>query len=107
MWDGAASSLQIPRISTKTVVDICRLHSNAREFIIGTENGILYTLQKQNPNKTFISATDLAICQNMKRISLQSVVNSMEVMQYVIEIDPAVQEKAYKPVKKMLDITAG
>ena len=42
------------------------------EFIIATENGLLYTLRKQNPGKSFFSVSDTVICPNMKRGSLAS-----------------------------------
>jgi quinolinate synthase len=44
--------------------------SGVNEFIIATENGIIHSLQKQNPDKRFYPATEKAICPNMKKISL-------------------------------------
>ena len=46
--------------------------SSVKEFIIATENGLLHTLRKQNPDKTFFSVSDTVICPNMKRGSIAS-----------------------------------
>lgn len=46
--------------------------SSIKEFIIATENGLLHTLRKQNPGKSFFPVSDTVICPNMKRGSLRS-----------------------------------
>jgi len=46
--------------------------SSGMEFIIATENGLLHTLRKQNPDKSFFPVSDTVICPNMKRGSLAS-----------------------------------
>ena len=51
--------------------------SSGREFIIATENGLLHTLRKQNPDKNFYSVSNAIICPNMKRGSLISLRNAL------------------------------
>ena len=51
--------------------------SGATQFVIATETGILYRMRKQNPDKTFIPASEKAECQYMKMITLQKVYNSL------------------------------
>jgi quinolinate synthase len=79
--------------------------SAARQFIIGTENGILHGLGKQNPDKCFIPASDHAICTDMKKISLEKIYLSLKEMQPVITVRGDMAEDALKPVKRMMAIT--
>ena len=46
--------------------------SSVKEFIVATENGILHTLRKQNPAKSFFSISNAIVCPNMKRGSVRS-----------------------------------
>ena len=51
--------------------------SSGTEFIIATENGLLHTLRKRNPGKSFFSVSDSIICPNMKRGGLDSLRNAL------------------------------
>jgi len=61
----------------------------AREFIVATENGIIYTLQKQNPEKKFYEATPRAICPNMKRISEDIRIKAKRALDRMLDILPS------------------
>jgi quinolinate synthase len=76
-----------------------------KEFIIGTEIGILHKLKKDNPNKTFYPASDIAICPNMKKINLAKVLDALSNMKNIVLIPEHVKRKAYIPIKRMLDIS--
>lgn len=78
--------------------------SDAKEFIIGTESGILHRLKKDNPDKIFYSPSDHTICPNMKMITLEKVLWSLEDMQYRIELDPEIIRKARGAIERMLAI---
>jgi quinolinate synthase len=91
--------------STGNIIAYCR-ESGEKEFIIGTEKGILHSLKKQNPEKNFFPASDLAVCRNMKKITLDKVLTSLETLQPVIEVSINTQEKALAPIKRMLEISA-
>jgi quinolinate synthase len=56
--------------------------SNAVEFIIGTEIGIIHRMKKENPSKHFYSASDKATCPNMKRINLEKILWSLADIDY-------------------------
>ena len=79
--------------------------SNAKEFIIGTEAGMLYKLQKENPDKKFYLPTQNLVCANMKLITLGWVAHSLEKMVYEVKVAPDVREKALKTLEKMLRVT--
>ena len=76
--------------------------SDKKEFIIGTEIGIIHRLQKENPDKLFYPASDLAICPNMKLTTLEKVLSSLENMQHQVEVKEEVAERAYTSIQRML-----
>jgi quinolinate synthase len=78
--------------------------SRAKQFIIATEIGIIHTLKKQNPESEFFPASDRAICPNMKKISMDKVISSLENMQYEIKIDETIRLKAKKALDRMVEI---
>ena len=81
--------------------------SSAREFVIATENGILHTLKKQNPDKTFHPVCQQAICPNMKKISLEKVAWALEDMQYQITVPADVANAAKRSLDRMLEVLPG
>ncbi len=85
---------------------ICRhaRESEAEEFIIGTEIGILHRLEKENPQKKFYPASDLADCPNMKLNNLEKILWSLEDMLYPIEVPPEIIRRARRSIDRMLEI---
>jgi quinolinate synthase len=79
--------------------------SSAEEFIIGTEIGLLYRLQKENPNKRFFPASQLADCPNMKLTNLEKILWSLEDMVYRITVPSELAQRAKKCIDRMLEIT--
>jgi len=72
------------------------------ELIVGTEVEILHRLKKENPGKKFIPASAKAICPNMKRITLEKVLNSLETMTPRVEVPEEIRIKAKAAVDRML-----
>jgi quinolinate synthase len=79
--------------------------NKTKEIIIGTETGIIYRLQKENPGKTFIPATEKAVCPNMKRITLEKVLWALQEMQHRITVPEDIRVKALSAVERMLAIS--
>ncbi len=77
--------------------------SGASTLIVGTEIGIIHRLEKENPRKTFVPASEAAVCPNMKLTSLESLRDSLDRMEHAIEIDGSVLERASKSVRRMLE----
>ena len=75
---------------------------SAEEFIVGTEIGILHRLQKENPGKKFYRVSDVAVCPNMKRTTLEKVLWSLEEMTFEIEVPEETAARARDSIKKML-----
>lgn len=82
------------------------LASSKKEFIIGTETGILYKLQKENPDKKFYPVSSLAVCPNMKKITLAKVLDVLSEMKNVVTVDENIRANAYIPIKRMLAVNA-
>jgi len=78
--------------------------NKSREFIVGTERGMLHALQKENPNKKFYSPSPLVVCQDMKLTKLENVVSALENMQFQIRISEEVAIKAKKALNAMLKL---
>jgi quinolinate synthase len=78
--------------------------SPAEGFIIGTETGIMHRLKKENPAKYFIPVNDKAVCPNMKRITLEKVLWSLQDMNYKITVPEDIRLRALSSVERMLAI---
>jgi quinolinate synthase len=78
-------------------------NSPKTEFIVGTEKEMVYRLSTEVSNKTF-HPLEKAICPNMKRISLEKVVKSLEDMSPTIELSQDIIERARRPLERMVEI---
>jgi len=76
------------------------------EMIVGTEMGIIYRLRKENPGKRFIPVSEQAICPNMKSITLEKVLWSLEQMEPEVKVPEDIRLRAREAVDKMLKIGA-
>jgi len=89
--------------STKQIIDFANT-SKEKEFIIGTEMGVLYSLKKLNPDKKFYILHPGMICPNMKKNTLQSVRDALLYERYQIEVEEEIMEGAKKALSKMLEM---
>jgi quinolinate synthase len=80
-------------------------NSKDTEFIIGTEIGIIHRMKKENPGKSFYPASDKATCPNMKRITLEKVLWSLEDLTYEITVPQDIMNKARLSIERMLQVT--
>ena len=91
--------------STNGMVNYAK-NSDVKEFIIGTEKELCYRLKNENPNKIFHPIKS-AICPNMKKITLEKVLNSLETLEPKIHLSEDIMEKAKNPLQKMMEIGRG
>jgi quinolinate synthase len=75
-----------------------------REMVVGTEIGIIHRLKKENPGKKFIPISEQAICPNMKLITLEKVLWSLEEMSPQVKVPAEIRLRAKAAVDKMLKI---
>ena len=89
--------------STSGMLKYCKA-SPKREFIIGTEMGLLYRLKKENPDKKFILPTEHLVCANMKLTTLGWMIEAMQSLTHEIKVNPEIRDKARKALDRMLAV---
>lgn len=76
--------------------------SDKKRFLIGTEEGLIYRLKKENPGKEFYAAGTAKMCRNMKLTTLNDVYFSLKEERYTIELPEGIIESAQKALEAML-----
>lgn len=76
----------------------------AKEFIVGTEAGLVYRLKQDNLNKEFYLASERAVCPNMKRTTQEKVLWALEELQEEVKVPQNIREKAQLAIERMLKI---
>ncbi|UCG63494.1 MAG: quinolinate synthase NadA [Deltaproteobacteria bacterium] len=78
--------------------------AESREFIIGTETGIIHTFETQNPDKVFVPADKKMFCTDMKKIYLDDIVKALVTSSPVVKVEEGIRVRAYRAVERMLKI---
>jgi quinolinate synthase len=78
--------------------------SESMEFIVGTEVGLLYPLQKENPGKKFYPASEDMLCPDMKKITLEDVIKALEEFKPEVKVPEGIREPAFEAVRRMIEI---
>ncbi len=89
--------------STSGIIDYAT-DSSAKEFIIGTEAGVLYELRKKNPDKEFYLVSEKMICHDMKKVTLDKVLAGLEQMNHQVEVSDEVRTGANHSLNRMLEL---
>ncbi len=90
-------------LSTSGMIKFAK-REDVKEMIVGTEMGIIYGLRKENPGKRFIPVSEQVVCPNMKLITLEKVLWSLEEMAPEVKVPEKIRLKAKKAVDKMLEV---
>ncbi|WP_206832660.1 quinolinate synthase NadA [Alicyclobacillus fructus] len=90
-------------LSTSGMLQRAR-ESEKRAFIVATEVGILYQMERQNPGKTFIPANRAAVCPFMKMITLEKVRDALADLKTVVSVPSDVAERARIAIERMVAI---
>jgi quinolinate synthase len=80
------------------------LREDVKEVIVGTEIALLYRLEKENPGKKFIPASDKAICPNMKLITAENVLWSLEEQAPEVKVKEELRLKAKISLDRMFEL---
>jgi quinolinate synthase len=85
---------------------MCRFakESSSKSFIVGTEEGLLHRLRKENPGKTFYLAYEGAVCPNMKLTTLDRLYASLKEEKNVVRVPEAVAKKARASLERMFQV---
>jgi quinolinate synthase len=78
--------------------------SKAKTFIVGTEEGLLHRLRKDNPDKQFILAYEGAICPNMKLNTLERLYVALKEEKHVVTVPEPTAKQARKALERMLEL---
>ena len=101
---GSYKNRQVQVLSTEGMMNYAK-NSSSSEFVVATETGILYRMKQQNPEKTFVPASEKAECQYMKMITLEKVYDSLVNEKYEIKVPKNVALKARLAIDRMLSIS--
>jgi quinolinate synthase len=74
------------------------------EFIVATENGMLYPLQQVAPKANLIEANRMAFCKYMKMITLPKLRDGLRDLKFEVSVEPAIAERAKVPIDRMVAI---
>jgi quinolinate synthase len=91
-------------LSTEGILKHCR-EAPGREFIVGTEVGILHRLEKENPQKVFFPAAEEASCEFMKLNTLEKLLASLEDLEYQVVVPEQIAAKGRRAIERMLEIS--
>jgi len=78
--------------------------SPSKEFIVGTESGLVYRLKQDNPDKEFYLASERAVCPNMKRTTQEKVLWALEELKDEVKVPENIRKKARLAIERMLAI---
>ena len=101
---GSYKNRQVQVLSTEGMMNYAK-NSSSSEFVVATETGILYRMKQQNPEKTFVPASDKAECQYMKMITLDKVYDSLVNEKYQVKVPKNIALKAKLAIDRMLSIS--
>lgn len=88
-------------LSTSGMLNFAK-KSDKKRFLIGTEEGLIYRLKKENPGKEFYAAGTAKMCRNMKLTTLNDVYFSLKEERYAIELPEEIIKSAQKALEAML-----
>jgi quinolinate synthase len=101
---GDYKNRQVQILSTEGMMNYAK-QAPSKNFVVATETGILYRMQQQNPEKTFIPASSGAVCQYMKMITLDKVYASLLEDKYEVRVPKHTADKARLAIERMLAIS--
>lgn len=78
--------------------------SPAREFIIGTEEGLLHKLRREFPDRVFHLAAKHLVCPNMKSINLKKILDCLQNLEPQVEVPEEIAERARRSLIRMMEI---
>ncbi|MBI2854246.1 MAG: quinolinate synthase NadA [Chloroflexi bacterium] len=90
-------------LSTSQMIRFCK-ENPAKSFLIGTELGILHRMRKEAPDKEFYVISNSLICPNMKKTTLESVLDTMRLRRNIVKVPEDIRLRARRAVDRMLEV---
>ena len=91
--------------STSGIIDYV-VDTEADEFIIGTVDGVFNEIRKKAPDKKLYTVKPDQVCVNMKKVTLEKVLDVLENDTNEVFVDKELADHAMKPLNKMLELAA-
>jgi quinolinate synthase len=88
--------------STRQIIEFAAA-SNAKEFVIGTERGILHALEKAAPGKLFTLLSNDLACFDMRLTRIEDVLHALETETHEITVPQEIMEKAKIALDRMIE----
>lgn len=79
--------------------------SECEKFIICTENGVRWKLEKDNPEKKFYFTATEPVCRDMKKNTLEKILHVLKTGENTVEVDAKLRERSKKPLERMLELS--
>lgn len=79
--------------------------SHAKRFIIGTEIGMVERLRREFPDKEFIPALETAICEDMKKHTLEKIYLTLCDRKNIVRVQPRIAGRACAAIERMLELS--
>ena len=101
-------SLSMPKgkiniFSTEGMINYIQ-ESDKQDFVVATETGILHRMKKISPAKNFLAASEDSVCEYMKMITLEKLLDSLRYDRYEVKVDEDLAKKAKLPIERMLAV---
>jgi quinolinate synthase len=100
---GDIASEGVHMLSTSGMLAHVEAHPEG-EFIVATENGMLYPLRQAAPQANLIEANRMAFCKYMKMITLPKLRDSLREMKFEVKVPAEIAERARVPIERMVAI---
>lgn len=78
--------------------------SDAKDFVIATETGIIHRLKKAKPDRNFYPLSENAVCEYMKMITMEKLYNCLLNEEFEVKVPEELAAKARIPIQRMLEI---
>jgi quinolinate synthase len=91
-------------LSTGGMVKRARL-TDTKTIIIGTEQGLIERIRRENPDKKFLPARKYMVCSAMKKITLENLYNAMVNEEPIVEVPPHIADRAKAAIEQMIEMS--
>ncbi|NOZ91783.1 MAG: quinolinate synthase NadA [Dictyoglomi bacterium] len=91
--------------STSGMIRYVEEHPEVKEFIVGTEVGMIYRLKTLFPDKDFYAVKRPMVCRNMKAITAEDILRSLKEETYPVHVPEHIAQRARAGIEKMLELT--
>jgi quinolinate synthase len=98
---GSISADRTHILSTEAMIRHAQ-QSNASQFVVATEIGVLHRMQKANPGKQFLPVDESIACRYMKMTTLESVERALTTMTYRVTVDADLADRARLAIERMI-----